>query len=129
MAKSGADIGLENVDRLRRYLGDVDALPARGSKLNVQAVAIATGIDRQALYKNLTCRKLLEEAVATKGLRGIDQRPMQSADEGRLRLERRVSELERTNAALMAEVAELRERLRRVSHIENHLVQTGRLAR
>jgi C4-dicarboxylate-specific signal transduction histidine kinase len=129
MTSSGSEIGIENVDKLRRYLDSVDALPARGGKLNVQAVAIAAGLDRQALYKNPACRKLLEEAVARKDLQGIEQRLPQASDDGKIRLERRIGELERTNAALMAEVDELRQRLRRFAHIEGHLVQSGRLAR
>lgn len=129
MARSGAEIGIENVEKLRRYLDSIGALPARSGKLNVQAVAIAAGLDRQVLYKNPECRKLLEQAVAGKGLQGIEQRPPQASDDGKIRLERRIGELERTNAALMAEVDELRQRLRRFAHIEGHLVQSGRLAR
>ena len=38
----------------------------------------------------------------------------------------RVDKLEQENAALRAEVAGLRERLRRVEHVETHMVETGR---
>jgi hypothetical protein len=53
--------GAENVERLRRYLDDVDALPARGSQPNVTAITVAAG---------------------------IDERPVQIADEGRAVVER-----------------------------------------
>jgi len=127
--RSGGEIGTENVEKLQRYLASIDALPARGGQVNVTAVAVAAGIDRQVVYKNPECRRLLEEAVTDKGLRGIEERPVQILDEDRVRLERRVSELERANAALVAENAELRAKLRRYGHIDAHLIETGRLAR
>lgn len=131
MAKrpSGAEVGAANVEKLRRYLASVASLPARGEQVHVSAIALAARIDRQVLYKNLECRRLLEEAVAAKGLRGVEERPVQTMDEGRVRLERRVADLERANAALLAENAELRAKLRRYGHIEAHLIETGRLAR
>lgn len=127
--KSGAETGAANVEKLQRYLASADALPARGGQVNVTAIAIAAAIDRQVLYKNPECRRLLEEAVAAKGLRGVEERQVQTMDNGRVRLERRVADLERANAALLAENAELRAKLRRYGHIEAHLIETGRLAR
>lgn len=127
--KSGAEIGAENVERLRRYLGGIDSLPERDGQPNITAIAVAAGVDRQVLYKNPECRRLLEETAAVKGLRGIEERPVQTMDEGRVRLERRVADLERAKAALMAENAELRAKLKRYGHIEAHLIETGRLAR
>ncbi|GAA0569629.1 DUF6262 family protein [Caenispirillum bisanense] len=131
MAKrlSGAEVGAANVEKLRRYLASVASLPARGEQVHVSAIALAAGIDRQVLYKNPECRRLLEEAVAAKGLRGVKERPVQTVDEGRVRLERRVADLERANVALLAENAALRAKLRRYGHIEVHLIETGRLAR
>lgn len=127
--RNGAEIGAENVAKLVAYLHSVEALPARNGQVNVTAVAVAAGLDRQALYKNPECRRLLEETIATKGLRGLEEKPVQTSDEGQLRLERRIGELERANAALMAENGELRAKVRRFGHIEAHLIQTGRLVR
>jgi D-serine deaminase-like pyridoxal phosphate-dependent protein len=127
--KSGAQIGAENVAKLRQYLETVNSLPARNGKPHVTAIAIAAGLDRQVAYKNAECRRLIQEAAQTKGLRGIEATPVQVSDVGQARLERRVSELERANAVLLTEVGELRARLRRYAHIEAHLVETGRLPR
>jgi len=127
--KSGAEVGAENVAKLQNYLSSVEALPARGGQINATAVAVAAGIDRQVLYKNPECRRLIDEAVSAKGLQGIQEREVQTVDEGRIKAERRVSELERQNAALLAENAELRTKLRRYGHIEAHLIETGRFVR
>lgn len=43
------------------------------------------------------------------------------------RAEARVKALEEQNASLKAEVASLRERLRRFEHLDDHLSRTGRL--
>ena len=53
----------------------------------------------------------------------IDKRIM--AAKGRA--EARVKALEEQNASLKAEVASLRERLRRFEHLDDHLSRTGRL--
>jgi len=127
--RSGAKVAAENVELVRRYLETVNFLPARDGKPNVAAIAVAAGVDRQVLYKNPECRRLLEGAVAAKGLRGIEDRTLQPVDMERIRLERRVGDLERANSALGAEITELRAKLRRYSHIEEHLVETGRLVR
>lgn len=69
---------LEDIQKLKAYIESIDTLPARGDKVHVSAVAEASGIDRQALYKNPVARRLLEDAVTKKGLTGIAARDGQS---------------------------------------------------
>lgn len=123
--RGGLQIGREYVDALRRYLDNICALPARGGKLNVTAVAEASGVPRQSLYKNDECRALLEAAVETKGLVGIVERAEGTG--GNVVLERRLTALEQKNAALMAENHELRRQLRRYRHIDEMLEQGRRV--
>jgi len=115
--KSGREIGEANVQKLRDYFDSVDAIPARGGKAHVSAVAEAAGIDRQTLYKNPLARQLLEEAVAQKGLRGIEARDDQG-DTQIARLEQKVTELEQKNSTLIAENWELRRELSKFQHVE-----------
>jgi len=126
MTKSGKDIGVENVEKLKAYIEAIDALPARGCKVHVSAVAEAVGIDRQTLYKNPLARQLLEEAVTKKGLRGIASREDQS-ETAIAKLERRVRELEAKNSAFFAENLELRRKLAKVLHVEALLEQGKRV--
>lgn len=66
--KSGRQAGAENVERLRAYLGEVESLPARNGKANLTAIAAGAGLDRQSLYKNPECSRLLDAALEQKGL-------------------------------------------------------------
>ena len=47
----------------------------------------------------------------------------------RNKAERRAKELEEQNAALRAEICDLRDQLIRYKHLEEHLCKTGRLLR
>lgn len=131
---SGAAAGAENVRRLRSYLDDLAEkrlrLPERQGRVNVSAVALACGFDRQVLYKNPAAKGMLAEAEAALGLdRGgggsqdEDEKPTVRSPDQR---DRRIHKLEQENAALRAEVVGLRERLRRVRHVEQHMTETGR---
>lgn len=123
--KSGRQAGAENVERLRAYLETVECLPARNGKANLTAIAAGVGVDRQVLYKNPECSRLLEQALAQKGLAGLQARS--EADPEKLRLERRVTTLEQNNAALLAENYELRRQLQRLRHVEELLEQGKRV--
>lgn len=127
--RSGRDIGADHAASLRRYLSAVDALPARDGKVNMSAVALGAGFDRQVLYKNPECARLLDEAVREKGLAGVESRDGAAADPQKVALERRVRQLEKMNASLMAENEALRERLWRLEHIERHILAAGRTVR
>jgi hypothetical protein len=118
-------LGAENVRKLTAYLAGIDALPARGGKANMTAIAVAAGVDRQALYKNPDCRKLLNDAIAQKGLAGIEDRPEE--DREKLALERKITDLQKKNDSLYAEVHELRRQLKRYQNIEQMLEQGKRI--
>ncbi|MGX9982575.1 hypothetical protein [Methylobacterium fujisawaense] len=129
---SGAVAGAENVRRLRAYLDELQAqdlpLPVRQGKVNVSAIALACGFDRQVLYKNPAAKEMLAEVEAALGVEAEadedeDEKPSVRTPDKR---DRRIHTLEQENAALRAEVAGLRERLRRVRHVEEHMAETGR---
>lgn len=123
--KSGQQIGQEYVDKLTRYLDSVDALPARSGKVNATAIAEASGVPRQSLYKNDLCRNLLDEAIAKKGLVGIEVR--NEGDGDKVRQERRIMALEQSNAAMVAENYELRRQLKKFRHLEEMMEQGKRV--
>ncbi|WP_354595930.1 DUF6262 family protein [Rhodovulum tesquicola] len=108
----------DNVDALRAYLSSVEALPARGGKVSIAAVASAAGIDRQVLYRNPTAKALLEQTVAEKGLIGIEARGVGERSAAEKVLEQRVRSLEARNAALAAENHGLRAQLRKYEHLD-----------
>lgn len=131
--RSGQEVGTENVERLRAYLADLDGrglpLPTRGGEVNVSAIALACGFNRQVLYVNEAAKALLADAVAKGGFvreeaagdGEADEKPVTRTD----RRDRRIHRLEQENAALKAENAGLRERLRRLEHVET-VMMTGR---
>ena len=132
-AKSGFQVGVEYVERLKRYFADVATegrpLPARGGKPNASAIALACGFDRQVLYKNPAAKELFDKAVRELGIEPAadhdkrdDEKPVAHSDTR----DRRILELEQENASLRAERADLRARIRRLEHIEELMVETGR---
>lgn len=130
IGKSGPEIGAENVARLQTYLDGLaatgEALPMRAGKPNMSAIALACGFDRQVLYKNPAAVALIEGEVAklpaagSESASGPDEKPKSD------RRDNRIMQLEQQLAAARAETAGLRERLRRLQHIENHVAETGR---
>jgi hypothetical protein len=124
---SGAEMGKRNVQVLREYLERVgDDVPTRGGKLFIAAISLACGLDRQVLHKNPACRDLL--AQAAERIRARPPAVLGGAEPERevARLEAKVLRLEQRNAALKAENDELRQRLVRYRHIEEHTIETGR---
>lgn len=126
---SGAEIGRLHVERLSAYLESLKAegkaLPSRNSKLNLSAIALACGFDRQVLYKNPTCAALLSKAVVEYGLQATSSRKNDDSPETAA-LEAKILRLEQQNAALKVEVEGLRKKLRQLHHIEEHMISTGR---
>jgi hypothetical protein len=130
--KSSQVISAEGIAKFRTYLELVDAFPSRNGKVHVTAVAEAAGLDRQMLYKNPVIRKLFEEAVAQKGLSGIDPGDNQGDSKLAARLERKIADqetrirtLETKNACILAENLELRRQLAKLRHVEA-LMEQGR---
>jgi hypothetical protein len=125
--QSGAIMGAENAKRLAAYLNQLSAasrgLPARSGKINTSAVALACGFNRAVLYQNPAARQLLQEAAAKLGLDAeVVARKASPVD---LR-DHRIQKLEQENANLKAEVFSLRRTLRKVEHIEEIMVETGK---
>lgn len=127
-SRSGSAIGAANVAELKRYLEALKAegrkLPERAGRVNASAVALACGFDRQVLYKNPAAKRLLHAAVMAIGLADAtaDDEPVTRTD----RRDQRILTLEQQNAALRAENAGLRERLRRLEQVEDIMVASGR---
>lgn len=128
---SGAAAGAENANRLRTYLDGLAAeglaLPMRNGRVNISAIALICGFDRQVLYKNPAAKELLAQAEAALGLvdtaEAEDDKPAVKSPDQR---DRRIHKLEQENASLRAEVVGLRERLRRIRHVEDHMAESGR---
>jgi hypothetical protein len=127
-SKSGSTIGTENVAHLKTYLEAVEregrGLPMRGGEVNRSAVALACGFDRQVLYKNPAAKELLDVAVKKLGLAepGDEDEPVVRTD----RRDERIRTLEQQNASLRAEMTGLREKLRRLEHVEDIMITSGR---
>lgn len=129
-AKSGAELGAENVGRLQAYLDGLAAtgepLPMRGGKPNMSAISLACGFDRQVLYKNPSAAALIDNVVAAMPTTGSEPATDQDEKPRTDRRDSRIMQLEQQLAAARAENAGLRERLRRLQHIEDHVAETGR---
>lgn len=122
---SGREIGERNAEALRTWLGALEAarqpLPTRNGRINLSAIAIACGFDRQTLYKNPAAKALLEEAL---GRLGTGEPAAEEAEVTPTsdRRDRRILQLEQHNAALWAEVRGLREQLARYRHVEDVMI-------
>jgi len=101
-------------------------LPSRDGRPNLSAIALACGFDRQVLYKNSAARELLRKAAEEFNLEETGDVPEQEGDTEKRLLKARILQLEQRNAALKAENDGLRRKLRQYTHIEEHMVETGR---
>lgn len=147
---SGQQIAKDNLLKFHSWIAEREAANdwhdyLRGDKLNRSEIASECGFALSVLRQNPAVKEALHALEARLEILGatlslgpnprssdreasdaekvIDQRIM--AAKGRA--EARVKALEEQNAALKAEVAELRERLRRFEHLDDHLGRTGRL--
>ena len=122
---SGREIGERNAEALREWLEGLEAagepLPSRNGRINVSAIAIACGFDRQTLYKNPAAKALLEEAVGRLGMVESTTEEAETTPKADRR-DRRILQLEQHNAALRAEVRGLREQLARYRHVEDVMI-------
>lgn len=148
---NGQQLAAENLKRFeswsqeREAAGDwVDYI--RQGQLNRTEVAAECGFAKSVLRQNpavKTALEALESRLRTEGTLppGKGEKSPQtqvetaSASVGRRIVtlnngsEQRVKALEEQNAALRAEVLELRKQLKRYQMIEDHLAQTGRMVR
>ena len=128
-SKSGQEVGAEYLEALLCYLEALrqegKGLPARVGKVSVAAVALASGVDQQSLYKNPRCREALERAAQELGLQAIEARATRTTTKDDAKTQR-IQLLEAQVATLKAEVEGLRRQLSRYAHIERHMVETGR---
>jgi hypothetical protein len=129
MNKSGRQVGAEYTEALLGYLQALrkegQGVPARGGKVSVAAVALASGVDKQSLYKNPRCRELLEEAAQELGLQSIEARATGTTKNEDAKSQR-IQVLELQVSSLQAEVEGLRRKLRNFAHIEEHMVESGK---
>lgn len=149
--KSGVHIGAANLRLLlnwveQRYAaGDWDDY-VRGGKLNKSEIAAECGFARSVFAQNpaiKTAVQGLEKELQGKGI--LDAiKASQNASDGitedatneslnqramaaKSKAEARVKALEEQNAALNAEVHDLRQQLTHFRHLDEHLMKTGRL--
>ena len=67
MTASTQEIGLQNLTKLETWLSSCESLPGRGGRVNISAVALGAGVDRQLLYRP-EAREMIAQAVQQKGL-------------------------------------------------------------
>ena len=126
--KSNQQIGAESLEQLRAWLDAAAVIPDRKGKANVAAIAVAAGLDRQVLYRP-EAQAMIREAVAEKGLGMPEQQRGPGGDAVPAWATQRIKDLEEQLAIAKAEVHDLRARLRRFEHLDQHLAATGLLAR
>ncbi len=128
----GKAVGELNRKKFRDWLNSVDGIPLneRGG-INVSELERILGINRSAFYTNPGLRKMLEDAIAQKGLNPLQVQNTGAVDSDNYtkKLEQRVKLLEQRLEAKNAESKTLRDQLKRFSAIEQHLLATGRLVK
>ena len=149
---SGKQIAAENIAKFeawvdeRRQAGDWQEYMRGGRMLNRTEIANECGFAKSVLRQNPTVNAALEaletELVESGIMRRLDtnfmstagQTPSEGAIDQRITLindkaEKRIKSLEEQNAALKAELMDLRDKLKRYDLIEKHLTETGRMVR
>lgn len=151
MTRSGQQIAAANVQRFNDWIAERDAANdwsdyVRQGKLNRSEIAAECGFALSVIRQNpavKTALEVLEARLLASGVllsakaapgpaveagtdatsQSIDKRIM--AAKGKA--EARVKQLEEQNAALKAEVRDLRDQLKTYRHLDEHLCTTGRL--
>ncbi len=127
MTLSTQEIGLRHLAKLQAWLDSCEKLPGRGGKVNLSALALGAGVDRQFLYRPEAQEKIAI-AVQEKGLSMPSQAKSAQA-EAPAWATQRILHLENQLTAARVEAHELRKRLQRYEHIDRHLTLTGLLPR
>lgn len=143
-AKSGRDVGKEYLNSFLAYLDRTPDLPTtQNGLINVAAIAEETGIPRQSFYKNPGISDALEgarsrmgqhqkfgnEDGATPNIVAPGGTPALPSDKKAKALERKITQLEQQNAALVAENAELRRQVKAIrlqAGRVDMMIETGR---
>lgn len=144
---SGQQLAASNLQKFQNWVAEREAAGdwpdyIRQCKLNRSEIADECGFALSVVRQNpavksalealeyrlqacgvLETKKEVSKAVSEATSHSTDKRLM--AAKGKA--EARVKALEEQNASLKAEVASLRERLRRFEHLDDHLGRTGRL--
>lgn len=148
--QSGQQIAKDNLFKFQSWIAERESANdwrdyLRGDKLNRSEIAAECGFALSVLRQNPAVKNALEALEHRLAARAITQ-PQKPAPDcsneavaasekvidrrimvAKGRADARVKALEEQNASLKAEVASLRERLRRFEHLDDHLVRTGRL--
>lgn len=103
--------------KLISYLKKAEKLPERNGKVNITSVSDDSGIPRHVLYDD-PCRNILNNACMEQKLCGINEQMSQKDDRDKMLMEKKIAQLEKKNASLVAEVFELRRQVKRLSEIE-----------
>ncbi|MFO1397877.1 MAG: VPA1267 family protein [Burkholderiales bacterium] len=150
MSQSGQQIAKDNVAKFAGWVAEREAASdwrdyLRNGKLNRSEIADECGFALSVLRQNPAIKQALQALEDDLMARGIIIRSQASPDASndaaeasrsatdnrilvtKAKAEARVKALEEQNAALKAEVADLREKLRRLDHLDAHLGRTGRL--
>jgi hypothetical protein len=127
MTTSTQEIGMQNLTKLEAWLDSCESLPGRGGNVNISAVALGAGVDRQLLYRP-EAREMITRAVQQKGLSMPSQAKSAQAEIPAW-ASQRILQLENQLTAARVEAHELRNRLKRYEHIDRHLASTGLLPR
>lgn len=149
MNQSGQQIAKENIAKFQSWVAERWASNdwqdyLRGGKLNRSEIAAECTFAKSVLQQNPVVKQALQDLEAQLESRGIihSQTTFEASIEAagasamaidkrvmaaKSKAEARVKALEEQNAALKAEVCDLREQLRHYDHLDDHLGRTGRL--
>ncbi|BAO30035.1 VPA1267 family protein [Sulfuritalea hydrogenivorans] len=145
--RSGQQLAVANVKKFGDWVAERDAAGdwqdyTRAGKLNRSEIANECGFALSVVRQNPAVKaalETLETSLRERGLiGGTDASTAAKDDPTALALERRVmaakgkaeqrvKALEEQNAALRAEIGDLREQLARYRHLDEHLCRTGRM--
>ena len=148
--QSGQQLARDNLAKFQSWIAEREVTNdwhdyLRGDKLNRSEIAAECGFSLSVMRQNPAVKEALEALESRLTTLGLTQ-PLRTAPDAsneaaaasekvidkrimaaKGRAEARVKALEEQNASLKAEVASLRERLRRFEHLDAHLSRTGRL--
>ena len=148
--QSGQQLARDNLAKFQSWIPEREVTNdwhdyLRGDKLNRSEIAAECDFSLSVMRQNPAVKEALEALESRLTTLGLTQ-PLRTAPDAsneaaaasekvidkrimaaKGRAEARVKALEEQNASLKAEVASLRERLRRFEHLDAHLSRTGRL--